>query len=128
MKGLIRFQRGIYLSDITLEDIRGMIKGNHENFHMLHIRSATHPTYKAVRRLVNRVHPETDDNIYAVSKGFESLIDTLPYMEDKDFSVIVEMLRRYDIRGEARPISGTKTYAFDKSRVDGKLIRRKRSN
>ena len=116
------------MSDITLEDIRGMVNGANENFHMLHIRSATHPTYKAVRRLVNRVHPETDDNIYAVSKGFESLIDTLPYMEEKDFSVIVEMLRRYDIRGEARPISGTKTYAFDKSRVDGKLIRRKRSN
>ena len=115
-------------SNITLDDIRGMIKGNKENFHMLHIRSATHPTYKAVRRLVNRVHPETDDNIYAVSQGFESLIDTLHYMEEKDFSLIVSTLRKYDIRSQANPITGTKTYAFDKSRIDGKLIRRKRRN
>ena len=59
------------MSNITLEDIRGMVKGDKENFHLLHIRSATHPTYKAVRSLVNRVHPETDDNIYSVSQGFE---------------------------------------------------------
>ena len=116
------------MSDITLEDIRGMLKGNKENFHLLHIRSATHPTYKAVRRLVNWVHPETDDNIYAVSKGFESLIDTLPYMEDKDFRLIVDTLRKYDIRSQAAPIRGHKTYGFDKSRIDGKLIRRKRGN
>ena len=116
------------MSNITLEDIRGMIKGNKENFHMLHIHSATHPTYKAVRRLVNRVHPYTEDNIYSVSKGFESLIDTLPYMEDKDFSLIVSTLRKYDIRSQANPITGTKTYGFDKSRIDGKLIRRKRGN
>jgi len=116
------------VSDITLEDLRGMIKGSEVNFHLLHIHSAEHPTYKAVRRLVNRVHPETDDNIYSISKGFESLIDTLPYMEDKDFRVIVDTLRKYDIRGDAKPISGKKTYAFDISRIDGKLIRRKRSN
>ena len=49
-------------------------------------------------------------------------------MEPNDYNRIVSIFSKYEIKGTSSGISGARTYAYDKSRVDGKLIRRRRQN
>ena len=49
-------------------------------------------------------------------------------MERADYNRIVNIFTKYEIKGTSGGISGERRYGYDKSRVDGKLIRRRRQN
>ena len=55
-------------------------------------------------------------------------VDALSTMEPQDKKKIINTVRKYEVKGENFGISGHRTYGFDKSRVDQRLIRRKRGN
>ena len=57
-----------------------------------------------------------------------SILSSLRHMETKDYNAIVNIFTKYEIKGTSSGISGERRYAYDKSRVDGKLIRRRRQN
>ena len=49
-------------------------------------------------------------------------------MEKDDYNKIVNTFKKYEVKAESYGIRGRRTYGYDKSRIDGKLIRRKRGN
>jgi len=42
--------------------------------------------------------------------------------------MFINVIKKYQIKGESSGISGKRTYGYDKSRVDRQMIRRKRQN
>ena len=55
-------------------------------------------------------------------------MSSLRHMEPNDYNKIVHTFRKYEVKGETMGIRGRKTYGYDRSRVDGAMIRRKRGN
>ena len=49
-------------------------------------------------------------------------------MEPNDYNKVVNTFKKYEVKGESGGVSGDRTYGYDKSRVDGRLIRRRRAN
>ncbi len=49
-------------------------------------------------------------------------------MEPSDYNRIVNTFKKYEVKGTSGHIRGDRTYGYDKSRVDGRLIRRRRAN
>jgi hypothetical protein len=49
-------------------------------------------------------------------------------MEPNDYAKVVNTLAKYQVKGESSGVRGTKSYGYDRSRVDGAMIRRKRGN
>jgi len=49
-------------------------------------------------------------------------------MEPNDFNKIINTFKKYEVKGTNGGINGDRTYGYDVSRVDRKLIRRKRAN
>ena len=66
--------------------------------------------------------------MHSVASKLSKLFDNLRHMEPNDYNRIVSIFSKYEIKGTSSGISGERTYAYDKSRVDGKLIRRRRQN
>jgi len=56
-------------------------------------------------------------------------MSTLRHMEPNDYNKIVNTFKKYNTDDmNSGGIRGDRTYGFDRSRVDGKLIKRKRGN
>ena len=53
---------------------------------------------------------------------------TYQYMEEHDKNTFINVIKKYQVKGTSSGISGKRTYGYDKSRVDRKLIRRRRQN
>ena len=81
-----------------------------------------------LRRTLEAVYGDIDNNAWSVSQHLGRLIDDLSSMERKDRRQLTGILSKYQVKGEVRPISGTKTYGYDFSRLDRKMYKRKRSN
>ena len=81
-----------------------------------------------LRRTLEAVYGDIDNNAWSVSQHLGRLIDDLSSMERKDRRQLTGILSKYQVKGEVRPISGTKTYGYDYSRLDRKMYKRKRSN
>ena len=95
---------------------------------ILHVRDSKDPDYKTLRDFVIDISPSTEDYMTAVAGKMNKLMSTLRHMEPNDYNRIVSIFSKYEIKGTSSGISGKRTYAYDKSRVDGKLIRHKRQN
>tara|TARA_B100000029_G_scaffold485967_1_gene539850 strand:- start:400 stop:747 length:348 start_codon:yes stop_codon:yes gene_type:complete len=115
------------MSEITLEDIRSMIRGKNR-FSLISVDNDSDKHYQTWATLVQKVYPNTGDNLYETQRGMSRIRETLSVMEPNDFNKIVNTLKKYEVSGSVRPISGVKTYAYDKSRLDNRMYKRKRSN
>ena len=115
------------MSDITLEDIRGMIRGKGK-YSLISVENDSDKHYRTWATLVQKVYPETGDNLYETQRGMSRIRDTLSVMESNDLNKIINTLRKYEVSGSVRPVSGVKTYAYDKSRLDNRMYKRSRSN
>ena len=115
------------MSDITLDDIRTMMKGRY-NYPLLSVANDKDSDYKTWATLVKKDYPESGENLYETSIGLKRIRDTLSIMEPNDFLKIVNTIRKYEVKGSVRPVSGRKTYGYDKSRLDRSMYKRKRSN
>ena len=111
----------------TIEDIKNMLKGDYLK-PMLYIRDETDPLYKNMRDIVMKVYPDTDDYVYNIAGKFTRMLTDMDKMESKDYNSIVNTFKKYEVKGLNRGINGVRTYGYDISRTDRKLIRRRRGN
>jgi len=114
-------------SSVNIDDIQSYIRGK-ENMPMLHVRDDKDPDYKTMKDFVMDINPDTEDYMSAVASEMNKLMSSLRHMEFNDYNRIVNTFKKYEVKGTSNGIRGVKTYAYDKSRVDDRMIRRKRAN
>jgi len=81
-----------------------------------------------LRELLNSVFDDVEDNAWSVSVNLGKFVDALSTMEQKDIDTISRTVKKYQVKGTSSGISGERTYGYDRSRVDRKMIRRRRAN
>ena len=113
--------------ELNIEDIKSYMRGK-EQHPIMHVSGRDDPDYKSMRQFVQDIAPDTEDYMSAVATQMNKLMSSLRHMEPNDYNKIVNTFRKYEVRGTSGGITGTKTYGYDRSRVDGALIRRKRGN
>jgi hypothetical protein len=111
----------------TIEDIKHFIRAESE-IPMIYVRGTDDPTYKNMEDIVLRVWPDTEKHPYAIASKIKEIMFTFQYMEDYDKTAFTSIIRKYQVKGETSGVYGDRTYGYDKSRVDRKLIRRRRPN
>ena len=112
---------------MDIEDIKAFIRGR-EQMPILHVRDSDDPKYKGIEKFVSDVDPSMEIYMHSVASKLSSLFDTLRHMEPNDYNKVVNTFKKYEVKGNAFGIRGHRTYGYDRSRIDGKLIRRKRGN
>ena len=115
------------MSELTIKDIQSYIR-NSARIPIMTVDSIDSADYRTMRDFVVSVKPQTEDYTHAITSGMNKILSSLRHMETKDYNAIVNIFTKYEIKGTSSGISGDRTYGYDKSRVDGKLIRRKRQN
>mgnify|MGYP003648909225 FL=1 len=95
---------------------------------LLSVQSTDDKRFTVLRELLSSVYEDVEDNAYSVGHHLSKLVDSLSTMEPNDKALIANTLRKYEVKGEVRPVSGLKTYGYDLSRLDRKMYKRKRSN
>tara|TARA_Y100001972_G_scaffold33124_1_gene41145 strand:- start:271 stop:618 length:348 start_codon:yes stop_codon:yes gene_type:complete len=115
------------MSELTIEDIQSYIR-NSARIPIMTVDSIDSADYRTMRDFVVSVKPQTEDYTHAITSGMNKILSSLRHMETKDYNAIVNIFTKYEIKGTSSGISGDRTYGYDKSRVDGKLIRRRRQN
>ena len=113
--------------EINIEDIKSYMRGK-EQHPIMHVSGRDDPDYKSMRKFVQDIKPETEDYMSAIAGQMNKLMATLRHMESADYNRIVNTFKKYEVKGTSGAISGKRMYGYDKSRVDGKMIRRRRVN
>tara|TARA_Y100000593_G_scaffold14768_1_gene28415 strand:- start:231 stop:572 length:342 start_codon:yes stop_codon:yes gene_type:complete len=113
---------------MDIEDVRAFIRGK-SNMPILHVRDSDDPDYKHIRKFVMDINPNTEDYMHNVSSKLHKLMDSLRYMEPNDYNRIVNTFKKYETSEmNGGGVSGKRMFGYDRSRVDGKYIRRRRVN
>ena len=115
------------MSELSIEDIKSYMQGK-ERHSIMNVKDINDPDYKTMRDFVTDINPATEDYMSCVASEMNKVMSSLRHMESNDYNRIVNTFRKYEVKGESNGIRGVKTYGFDKSRVDNRLIRRKRGN
>ncbi len=115
------------MTDVTIEDVQAYIR-NKARIPIMTVRSRDDPDYKSMRDFVLAVKPTAEDYMHSIVSGMNSLLSSMRHMNEEDYNTIVRTFKKYEIKGTSSGISGDRTYGYDKSRIDGKLIRRRRQN
>ena len=115
------------MSEVTIEDIQSYIR-NSARIPIMTVKDSNDPDYMTMRDFVLKVKPNAEDYMHSITSGMNSILSRLRHMETKDYNAIVNIFTKYEIKGTSNGIGGRRTYGYDKSRVDGKLIRRRRQN
>ena len=114
--------------ELSIEDIKSYLRGK-EQHPIMHVSGRDDPDYKSMRQFVQDIVPETEDYMSAVASQMNKLMSSLRHMEANDYNKIVNTFRKYDTsRMDSNGISGSRMYGYDRSRVDGSMIKRKRGN
>ena len=95
---------------------------------LLSVQSIDDKRFTVLRDLLNSVFDDVEDNAWSVSTNLGKFVDALSTMEQRDLDTISRTVKKYQIKGTSSGISGERTYGYDRSRVDRKLIRRRRAN
>jgi hypothetical protein len=111
----------------TIEDIKSYMRGK-EQHPIMHVKDKDDPDYKTMRDFCMKIQPNTEDYMNSVASQMNKLLSSLRHMEPNDYNKIVTTFMKYEVKGESNGIRGTRTYGYDRSRVDGKMIKRKRGN
>mgnify|MGYP003124122667 CR=1 FL=1 len=113
---------------LSIEDIRSYLRGK-EQHPIMHVSGRDDPDYKSMRKFVQDIKPETEDYMSAIAGQMNKLMATLRHMESNDYNKIVNTFTKYNTsKMNGGGVSGKRMYGYDKSRVDGKYIRRRRVN
>ena len=115
------------MKEDMIKDIKAYLVGERAT-PMVYVEGTHDPTYKAIRDMVMRIYPEIDDNLYDIQQGFLKIITNLTYLEPNDYAKIINTIKKYEVKGLSNGISGRRTYGYDVSRTDRKMIRRKRGS
>jgi len=95
---------------------------------LLSVQSIDDKRFTVLRDLLNSVFDDVEDNAWSVSTNLGKFVDALSTMEQRDLDTISRTVKKYQIKGTSSGISGERTYGYDRSRVDRKMIRRRRPN
>ena len=115
------------MTDVTIEDIQSYIR-NKARVPIMTVDSIDSADYKSMREFVLEVKPNAEDYMHSITSGMNSILSSLRHMESEDYNRIVSIFKKYEVKGETGGIHGDRTYGYDVSRVDGRLIRRGRPN
>ena len=115
------------MASVSIEDIQSYIQGK-ERHPIMSVNGIEDPDYKTMRKFVLEVKPNAEDYMHSITSGMNSILSSLRHMEPNDYNRIVNTFKKYEVKGTSGHIRGDRTYGYDKSRVDGKLIRRRRQN
>tara|TARA_R100001510_G_C7616946_1_gene178838 strand:- start:273 stop:620 length:348 start_codon:yes stop_codon:yes gene_type:complete len=115
------------MTEVTIEDMQSFIR-NKARIPIMTVDSIDSADYKSMREFVLEVKPNAEDYMHSITSGMNSLLSSMRHMNREDYNTIVRTFKKYEIKGTSSGISGDRTYGYDKSRVDGKLIRRRRQN
>tara|TARA_R100000700_G_C3165981_1_gene141124 strand:- start:944 stop:1291 length:348 start_codon:yes stop_codon:yes gene_type:complete len=115
------------MSDITIEDIKSYLQGRAKH-PIMSVSGIDDPDYKTMRDFVRRVKPNTEDYMHSITSGMNSMLSGMRHMEQADYDRIVNIFKKYEVKGTSGGITGKRMYGYDRSRVDGKMIRRGRQN
>ena len=111
----------------TIEDVQSFIR-NSARIPIMTVDSIGSADYNTMKDFVLEVKPTAEDYMHSIVSGMNSLLSSMRHMNDDDYNTIVRTFKKYEIKGTSSGISGDRTYGYDKSRIDGKLIRRRRQN
>ena len=95
---------------------------------LLSVQSTDDKRFTVLRELLNSVFDDVEDYAWSVSVNLGKFVDALSTMEQKDIDTISRTVKKYQVKGTSSGISGERTYGYDRSRVDRKMIRRRRPN
>ena len=115
------------MTEVTIEDVQSFIR-NKARIPIMTVDSIDSADYNSMREFVLAVKPNAEDYTHSITTGMNSLLSSMRHMNREDYNTIVNTFKKYEIKGTSSGISGDRTYGYDKSRVDGKLIRRRRQN
>ena len=115
------------MTSVTIEDIQSYIRGK-ERHAVMTVSSIDDPDYKTMRNFVLDIKPNAEDYMHSITSGMNSILSSLRHMEPNDYNSIVNTFKKYEVKAIGGGITGKRMYGYDKSRVDGKYIRRRRVN
>ena len=115
------------MTDVSIEDIQSFIR-NKARIPIMTVDSIDSADYNSMREFVLKVKPNAEDYMHSITSGMNSILSSMRHMNRDDYNTIVNTFKKYEIKGTSSGISGDRRYGYDKSRVDGKLIRRRRAN
>ena len=95
---------------------------------LLSVQSIEDKRFRVLRDFLISVFDDVEDNAWSVSVNLAKFVDSLSTMEANDLNALSSLVRKYEVKGQTYGISGERTYGYDRSRVDRKLIRRRRPN
>ena len=113
--------------ELSIEDIQSYIRGKSRH-PIMSVSGINDPNYKSMREFVIAISPDTEDYMHSITSRMNKLLSSLRHMESKDYNNIVATFKKYEVKGTSSGISGKRTYGYDRSRIDGAMIRRKRGN
>ena len=115
------------MKPVSIEDVKHFIRAGSE-YPLIHVNGMDDPTYKNMEEIVLSVWPETEKHPYAIASKVKEIMFTYQYMEEHDKNTFINVIKKYQVKGESGGITGKRTYGYDVSRIDRKMIRRKRGN
>ena len=95
---------------------------------LLSVQSTEDKRFNVLREFLSSLYDDVEDNAWSVSANLGKFVDDLSTLEPIDRARVVNSIKKYQVKGQNFGIHGQRTYGFDKSRVDQRLIKRKRSN
>jgi hypothetical protein len=95
---------------------------------LLSVQSTEDNRFTVLRDFLSLCFDDIEDNAWSVSVNLGKFVDALSTMEAKDINALSGLVRKYEVKGTSGGISGERTYGYDRSRVDRKMIRRRRPN
>ena len=95
---------------------------------LLSVESTDTKRFVELRKVLAHIYGDIDNDVWSVGKHLRQLVDDLSSMNHYDRDKIVYCVKKYQIKGQSGGVTGQRTYGYDRSRVDGALIRRKRGN
>ena len=115
------------MTEVTIEDIQSYMRGRARH-PIMTVKDSNDPDYKTMRDFVLAVKPHAEDYMHSITTGMNSILSSLRHMEPSDYNRIVNTFKKYEVFSAEEELYEDRTYGYDKSRVDGKLIRRRRQN
>ena len=112
---------------MEIDDIKNFLRGKEDRV-LLRARDIDDPTYKTVKDVVMSIYPKAENNDFSIAVHCSKLFDSLRHMEANDYNKIINTFKKYEVAGTHGGVRGDRTYGYDVSRVDRKLIRRRRPN
>jgi hypothetical protein len=112
----------------AVEKFNSYMTQHNDKVPLLSVQSVDDKRFTVLREFLSSSFDDVEDNAWSVSQNLGKFIDALSTMEPQDKKRIINTVRKYEVKGENFGIRGERTYAYDRSRVDRALIRRKRAN